>query len=100
MATYKNEKLGVKFDVPDKITVRQQLVYRGKVFRNLNKDDFFIVAWDGAASLIEKWECDLIPDIAAFDIDKTTDPRQSLILFWAGDTVAGHMLELENIPKN
>ena len=58
---YKNDDPKVRFPVPDKPTVRQQLEYLGEA-TTIGGKDLFLALWRSALILIEDWECKLIPD--------------------------------------
>lgn len=103
---YKNDSLGVSFTVPDTVTVRKQLQYK----RGINKafvqevssdgDDFYPLFFDGAKAVIENWQCELIPNINELNMDTATSPKVADIVFWTCNIVAGHMNNLEAVPKN
>lgn len=96
---FKNDKLGVTFFVPDKITVRQQLAYvSSEVFAR--GKDFLERYWLGAVGVMYDWQCSLIPDPETLDLDKTTDPRIAEIITWAGMEVRKFMNSLDEVPKN
>ena len=86
------------FTIPDRPNVRQQMRYfsaAATVTPELRMERF----WAGAVQLIEKWECEVIPDYKV-DIDSLTDPSQATIMIWAGMKVKEHMDNLEDMPKN
>lgn len=94
---FKDKKLGVSFEVPDKFTVRDQLRYKG-VTSTLDSEDFLINLWHGARLFIQKWECEKFPDFDV-SIDKIHDPAIADIVSWAGMQVLGHIRELETPKK-
>jgi hypothetical protein len=103
MAEYKNEALGVKFSVPDTMTVGQNLRYRGRVFNaGFYSDDVYIRMWQGFLSLYQEWECDLIANPKDLDVDIETNPQVANIVMWVGNMTAHHVnvLEAEAVPKN
>ena len=101
MATFENESLGTKFDLPEKITVRQQMAYRGRVYSGASyTEDVFLRHWFGAVGLLQNWESVVLPDPTELDIDNETDPQIADVIMWAGNAVASHMLALERVEKN
>ena len=97
---YKNERLGVRFVVPDNVTVRQQLAYYGAYGYEGVGRDRFVRMWNAALELIEGWECESHPDPKAIDLDTDTSPTTAQIVLWAGSEVSVHMANLEDVPKN
>lgn len=94
---YKTE--GCSLEVPDVITVRQQLQYTGTVsFVSENKDRL-IAWWEAAKTVIDKWECEAMPDYIDFDIDASEDPEHTKIIGWVASTIWTHMNSLKEIPK-
>ena len=99
MAHYENEELGVSFSLPERFTVRENLNFRGHLGR-VASDSAFIRYWVAALPIIEDWQCALIPDPAALDMDTETDARIADIVQWTANSVAGHMLALVAPEKN
>jgi len=114
MAEYESEKFGVKFSVPDELTVRQQLAFRSELFLTQDMDRFERF-WIGAQHLIDEWECELIPDVSVLDSDTgavlvagradlnlvtETNPAIADIVNYVGTTVAGHLAMIGAVPKN
>jgi hypothetical protein len=98
MATYTNEKLGVSFSLPDKLTIRQQLDWRGRVFESAGTT--FLRHWLAVLPLIEDWDYEPHPKLEDIDLDKITDKAMADVIFWASNEAAGHMAGLDDIPKN
>jgi hypothetical protein len=96
---YTNETLGVKFSLPDRPNVRQQLAFRGNILAT-DADDLFLRYFMGAMALISNWECGIMPDPRAVNWDAATDPRLTDIVVWVSNTVGGHMSALDDVPKN
>ena|SRR3990172_7663486 len=96
---YKNEDPKVRFTVPDKPTVRQQLEYLGAA-TTFGSKDLFTALWRGAQTLIQDWECKLIPDHQKADLDKLTDLKQTEVILWVGRQVREFVNSLEEVPKN
>lgn len=101
MAEYESERLGVKFELPDKLTIAQQLSFRSALFLSRDKDKFRRF-WDGAVELIvpESWKCEIIPDFKTLDLDVETDGRMVDIVHFVGTTTAGHLAAIGAVPKN
>lgn len=101
MAEYKSERLGVKFELPDKLTVAQQLSFRSALFLSADRDKFRRF-WDGAVELIvpNSWESEVIPDYKAVNLDEETDGRMVDIIHFVGTTTAGHLAAIGAVPKN
>ena len=97
MPEFKNAKLGVTFRVPDHPTVRQQLAYFSEAGM-ARGSQMFERLWLGALTLMEDWECELLPD-PKVDLDGLTDPKVVQVLLWSGLNVEVHMNQLEEIPK-
>lgn len=92
MATYENVELGVKFDAPDRITVRKQLEY----YSAANKTgSWFLDAWGAAAVIVENWVCVKYPNLMVQDLDKVEDRSITQIVLWVGARVTEHMVRLE-----
>ena len=99
MAEYESEKFGVKFSVPDELTVRQQLAFRSELFLTQDMDRFERF-WIGAQHLIEDWECELIPIPADLNLVTETNPAIADIVNYVCTTVAGHLAMIGAVPKN
>ena len=97
MARYENEALGVSFELPERMSVRKQLEFRSRI-ANARGESSYTRFWEAAAVIVDKWQCELIPDPAALDLDTADDPRVADIVQWAANTVAGHITGLE-IPS-
>lgn len=97
MADFENQELGVRFTVPDRITVRQQLLYMGTLATR-EGDDILVRQWAAARTLIQDWHSEMFPDPAA-DLDSVEDRRIAKTLIWAGRTVLDHVIGLDAIPK-
>lgn len=98
MAHYEHETLGVAFDVADRFTVRQQLAFRGAI-AEARGESAYVRYWQAAQTVMENWQCDLVPDPAALDLDAADDVRLANIVQWTANSVAGHMAELDTPPK-
>lgn len=94
---FKNEDLKVRFTVPDKPNVRQQLQYWGAV-ASLGEEDLFLALWRGAKTLIQEWHCETMKKLDE-DLDKTTELKQTEVIMWVGMRVREFVISLENVPK-
>jgi hypothetical protein len=92
------ERDDCKFEIPDRPTVRQQMMYIGKT--SGGADGLYPLRfWDGARALITEWKCEKFPNKDA-DLDSVDDPVIADILLWAGLQVWTHISSLEELPKN
>jgi hypothetical protein len=89
---------GVRFTVPDKITVRQQLAYFSTI-AGIDQSERFERRWESAKTMIEEWECELIPD-KDVSLDEMYSLDQTNILIWVGNQVVNYLNSLEETPKN
>lgn len=96
---YEREDGSASFELPDEMTVRQQLAFRGKL-SEAAEGGVFVRYWNAAPSIMTNWQCALIPDPAALDLDMDGDAQTVDIVAWVGNTIAGHMAALETPPKN
>lgn len=97
MPEFKHPRLTASFRVPDRPTVRQQLAYFSEAGLAQGRA-LFERLWLGAATMIEDWQCDFLPDPPT-DLDAIDDPRATELLIWAGVQVERHMSALEELPK-
>ena len=89
---------GIRFTIPDKITVRQQLAYFS-IVTSVGVSERLEGNWEGARSLIDEWECELIPD-KDVSLDELHNIDQTNLLIWVGTQAIKHMNSLEETPKN
>lgn len=94
---YKTE--GCSLTLPDTVTVREQLRYASAVSFEFDNKEKILAWWEGAKLIIDKWECEAIPDYKNFDIDTSEDPDHANIIAWAASTCFNHMMRLRNVPK-
>lgn len=100
MAHYQNEVLGVSFDIPDKITVRQQLAYRSAAGYPMNGQLARLESlWLGALEVLTGWQCAAIEKPNELNLDVETNPDVAAVITWAGVRALIHMNTLEEIPK-
>ena len=98
MAEFSNKERGVRFTLPDSITVRDQLHYYGVIAESLTLDTYERY-WEGAKLLIENWECKKLPDIQV-DLGEINDPKITTLVLWVGTQVLTHMGDLGAVSKN
>src|SRR3990172_11722839 len=96
---YKNDHPKVRFTVPDKPTVRQQLEYLGEA-TTIGGKDLFLALWRSALILIEDWECKLIPDPHKLGLEKANDLKVTEVITWTGMRVREFVNSLNEVPKN
>lgn len=100
MAHFENTELGVSFDLPEKITVGDQLRYKGRVYAyGANVEDIYLRYWAGARGIVQNWQCEAMPDLVS-DVETIETPAAADVIFWVGNVVAGHMATLGTVEKN
>jgi hypothetical protein len=100
MTHFENDALGVSFDLPERITVGDQLRYKGRIYTaGMVSEDIYIRYWAGARGMIKNWQCEAMPDVMV-NIEDEEDPTVADIVFWAGNMVAGHVTNLASVKKN
>lgn len=87
----------VRFDVPARPTVRQQLEYYSR-YRDTGSESLYVRLWYSAQTLIFGWRCDVLPDMHA-DLNRIDSPQATTAIMWAGNAVVMHMESLEALPK-
>lgn len=95
---FERENPNVKFSVPDRVTVRQQLAYYSEAAASKGAD-LFERYWLSARPLITYWQCEIMPDVKT-DLDTVTNPKVAEVVIWAGITVKNYLDTLEELPKN
>ena len=100
MATFQreNDLAPCKITVPDKVTVKQQLEYFS-VAGGLAGNEYWLRLWEAAKTIIQDWECELMPDVDT-DLDTLTNPLVTGVLIWAGIQVSDHINSLQVVSKN
>lgn len=99
MAEFKDEGLGLRFTIPDKPTIRQQLMFRDAILEARGKVNQ-IRMWEGALPLIDEWECAELEAPELLDLDKETNPKMANIITFVAGNVAGHMTGIGAVSKN
>lgn len=98
MAEFVNEKLGARFSVPDRLTVREQLRYFS-VREVADMGDVYEANWRACLPLVQGWQCAALPDPQALDLETSDDPQAARVMMWVANTVAGHVRRLGEVPK-
>jgi hypothetical protein len=91
------EKDGIKFSIPDRPTVRQQLAYISAT-TGIDSERHLERLWNGAKTLIESWECELFK--TDVNLDNVSNPKIAELILWASIQVRSYINGLEEIPKN
>lgn len=86
------------FEVPDRLTVRQQLEYFSGT-AGAAGSQMLARFWAGALQLITEWECEILPD-RNVSLDDITSPSQTEVIIWAGIQVKNFVSALDDMPKN
>lgn len=88
------------FDLPDVITARMRLAYRGAVVQSQGSDLFMVHRWQSflKLGLITNWQSELWPNLDE-DILEATNPRVADLVVAVVNSVFIKMTELENIEK-
>lgn len=96
---FENEGLGVSFELPEKMTVRQQIAVRARVWDRNSDEPAALRFWFGMLPMIENWQCDDYPDPFQIDIDEETDVTVTQIITWASNQMAGYFYDKGMVPK-
>lgn len=101
---FKTDKWGgARFTVPDDPTV-YQLIEFDSVRYKADGLPSILILWEMAKTLIDEWECEILPDISISLLDmqgmSENAHNASKIIEWAGVIVSAYRRGLENIPKN
>ena len=97
MAELKNETLGVRLTVPDKIDVRHQLAFYGCL--RTDPAEMFEASWEAAKTMILEWECADFPDRNE-NLGEIVDPKVARIVIWVGGEVSRYISRLEAPSPN
>lgn len=92
----KETPVPVRFTIPDKVTVRQQMAYLSEA--SASSRPHIERLWIGAVAMIEEWECSLFQK--GVNLDEVTDPRVTDVMVWVAIQVRNHMNGLDEVPKN
>lgn len=97
MEFVRENPIKVRFTIPDRPTVRQQMAYYSEVTGTIRSVHIERL-WLGTKALIQEWECELFNHDV--DLDKVDDPRIVDIMIWAAISVRDHINKMSEIPKN
>lgn len=95
---FKHETLNLRFTIPDKITVRQQLAFLSEA-SSVRNADLMDNLWKASKPLIQEWECEHLPD-KDVNLDDIYSPRAADVITWASLQVRNYMQRMDEIPKN
>jgi len=93
------ELLDAKFDLPDSLTVRQQLAIAHKI-ASTARDSLILAWWEITKTHMTNWQSAAIPDPAVIDLDTDTRREVAEIIFWCANATAGWYTELGELEKN
>jgi len=99
MASFKNTKLSCSFELPDNLTVREQLAFFSEAEPS-SSPSFLEGMWKASMGVIKKWECELLPDPKKADFGKLTDPRIAQLAIWVGTEVMNHVTSITTPSPN
>lgn len=97
MQFQREEPVKIRFTIPDRPTVRQQMAYYSEATGVTSKAHLERL-WLGARSLILEWECDLFKHDV--DLDEVTDPQVTDIMLWVAIQVRNYLNGMGELPKN
>jgi hypothetical protein len=99
MALIENAAIGVSFEVPDRLTVRQQLRYWSEAAISA-RPDMYERYWNAARTLIkpEGWTAPGGLTVDA-NLDDLYDPELVTVIRYVGMAVFQHVNALESVPK-
>ena len=94
------EDFQTSFDLPEVITARLRLAYRGAIVQSQGDALFMLKRWQSITSLglIHNWQSELWPDLSD-DILESEDPQVANLVIAAVNAVFVKMNELEQIQK-
>ncbi|MDD5517863.1 MAG: hypothetical protein PHV98_00745 [Candidatus Omnitrophica bacterium] len=103
MAIVENEKLGIKFSVPDKPTVYQILIFDSKLQESLRLPTFMKL-WETAKTIVSDWECEIFPDfnvpLEKIEGDEKNMVKIARIVEFVGGNVIAWRDSLDRVQKN
>jgi len=87
------------FFLPEKPTIRQLMAYDG--FEFLRGRQMYERFWDAARTVMQDWECELLPDIE-ISLDEAGTEEQLEIIKWACLLVWDwrYKFKQDQLPKN
>ena len=100
MTHFHNKKLGVEFDTPDTLTVRQQLEFMSIRDGDYSESGKHERAWLASLPLIRNWKCSWLADPLLINIDSpAADGRYLILILWVGGSVFQFVAGLDSLPK-
>lgn len=89
----------VTFELPEDPTIRQLMAYDG--FELAQGRPMYERLWDAARTVIQDWECEILPDIQ-MSLDEVGSNEQLAVIKWAALACFGwrQTLKEELLPKN
>jgi hypothetical protein len=95
---FKNEALGLRFVIPDFISVEQQLEFTSESVSSRGRDLLKNI-WSASKLLITEWECQYLPDIST-NLKTIGSPKAHDVITWVCLEVRNYMQRLDDVPKN
>ena len=94
------DSYNTSFDLPEVITARLRLAYRGSVVQTRDDELFMLKRWRtiNQLGLIQNWQSELWPDLGK-DILDAEDPQVANLVIAVVNAVFIKMEELDQIPK-
>jgi hypothetical protein len=92
------EEFGLRFTTPENPTVAEIMLYDSKRVDMANTP-IYLGMWEMAKTLIQEWECELMPDYKV-ELNKITDLRIARLVEQAGNAVLAWRLSLDKVSKN
>ena len=88
------------FDLPDVITARMRLAYKGAIAQSYQSELFMIQRWNAyrRIGLLTNWQSKVWPNLDD-DILESDDPQAANLVIAVVNSVFMKMNELENIEK-
>ena len=93
----RDEPVKIRFTIPDRPTVRQQMAYYSEATGVTSKAHLERL-WIGARTLVIDWECELFKHDV--DLDSVDNPEIMNTMLWAAIQVRDHLNRMGDIPKN
>ena len=88
------------FSLPEVITARMRLAYRGAIVQSQESELFMVKRWQAfqRIGLIQEWQSELWPSLEA-DILESDDPQVANLVIAVENAIYLKMIALENIEK-
>lgn len=94
-----DERIDARFDLPDTLTVRQQLHIRSRILYT-KRDDLLPLWWEIGQQYMSNWQSDYVADPKAVNLDTETDPHVANVVTIAAFQIANWFNGLGNVEKN